>query len=164
MNHRRTIRSSRISALASESVFCDPLGQEVDNRAGVVCGGLQVPAPVEVGDHLAVGLMSQPEFADPAGAEFVLFGLGVVFEDQDLKGVAGDRSADPGARGVQLAAFGVGDLQAVAQVVVRVQLCVLCVGETNRSTTTQLPHHRQRHPADSQRFRINCNSFCGVVS
>jgi hypothetical protein len=65
---------------------------------------LQVPAPVEVRDHLAVGLASQPKFADPAGSEFVLFVLGVFRKDQDLEGMAGDRSADPGAFGVQLAA------------------------------------------------------------
>ena len=78
-------------------MFCDPGGEEVDNLACGVRGWLQVPAPVEVRDHLAVSLASQPEFADPAGSEFVRFGLGVVFEDQDLKGMAGDRSADPGA-------------------------------------------------------------------
>jgi hypothetical protein len=47
--------------------------------------------------------------------------------------------------------------------VVRIHLCVLCVWEINRSTTTQLPHDRERHPADSQRFRINFSSFYGVV-
>ncbi len=100
-------------------------------------------------------MASQPEFADPAGPEFVLFVLGVVFEDHNLEGMAGDRSGDPGARGVQLAAFGSRDLQAVAQVVVRVHLCVLCVGETNRSTTTQLPRDRERHPLMFRKFEMD---------
>jgi hypothetical protein len=73
--------------LFTEGVFCDPGGEEVDNLAGRIGRWLQVPAPVEVRDHLAVGLASQPEFADPAGSEFVRFVLGVVFEDQDLNGL-----------------------------------------------------------------------------
>jgi len=141
----------------------DPGGEELDSRAGVVGGWQQVRASVEVGDHLAVGLASQPEFADPAGSEFVLFVLGVVFADQNLEDMSGDRSADLGTRGIQLSAFGFGNLQAVAQIVVRVHLSVLCVGEAKRSTTTPLPHDRKRHPADSKRFRINFSSFYGVV-
>jgi hypothetical protein len=99
---------------ASEGVFCNPRCQEVDNRLCAPGGGLYIPAPVAIRDHLVIRLALQPKFADPAGSEFVVCVLGVVFEDQDLKGVAGDRSADPGARGVQLAAFCLCDLQAVA--------------------------------------------------
>jgi hypothetical protein len=87
--------------LFAKGVFCDPGGEEVDYRAGFVGRWLQVPAPVEVRHHLAVGLASQPKLADPAGSEFVLFALGVVFENQDLEGVSGDRAVNPGALCVQ---------------------------------------------------------------
>lgn len=36
-------------------------------------GWFDVPAAIEICDHLAVGLASQPAFADPAGAKFVMF-------------------------------------------------------------------------------------------
>ena len=38
-----------------------------------------------------------------------------------------------------------------------------CVGQTNRSASTQLPNDRERHPADAQRFFCNCSSFLGEV-
>ena len=58
-----------VSALVSEYMFCDPGSQEVHNLSGGVGRRFYIPAPVEVRDHLAVRLASQPEFADPAAIQ-----------------------------------------------------------------------------------------------
>ena len=62
-------------------------------------------------------------------------------------------TADPGASGVQLAAFGCCDLQIVAKVAFFVvHRVVLCERRIVQDDHTQLPHDRECHPASSQQF------------